>query len=129
MVYSIDNNSKTRGIYVNRFSTFKKVIRVTAYLSCFFKLSLLSAPLTATKLDKALQCLIFFEQHKCFGHESNKSKVLLSLNPFVDSNKLVRVRECLTNSSLTFKARHRIILPASCCEFADSSHLYDIFPW
>lgn len=70
--------------------------------------------------ELALQILCRYVQHQHFNQEihelmrtgviSNTSKIL-SLNPFLDQNGLLRVGGRLKNSDIAYEAKHPILLP------------------
>jgi len=90
---------------INRFSTFRRLIRVIATCLRFANLCRKkevdpSSPLTVEELEYAKQCLIKMEQLSAFGSEIEslrkniaiaKSSKLKHLNPFQDQNGLLRI--------------------------------------
>jgi hypothetical protein len=108
-----------------RFSTWKKLQRVTAYClrfihNCRHKNSPFHGVLSPFELREATLMCVKCAQTDCFMKEitalaergtlSNKSS-LLSLNPFIDGKQLLRVGGRLENSDLTFDQQHPLILP------------------
>lgn len=110
-----------------KYSSYRTLLHVTAYILRFktnTSLPLESrnlADLTINELDQALYALIRVVQITSFSIEvktlkslkslSSKS-TLLSLNPFLDKDGLLRVGGRLTNSQIEYSAKHPIILPA-----------------
>ncbi|XP_045453765.1 uncharacterized protein LOC123663070 [Melitaea cinxia] len=109
-----------------RFSTLRKLIRTIVYLRRYFKWLhsslkiVFPSYLTSLELNKALEkCIIYF-QKKFFACEiesiikiksvTKKSK-LVSLNPFIDSNGLLRVGGRLQNAELSDDMKHPILIP------------------
>jgi len=112
----------------SKFSTLTKLQRVTAYVLRFFKNTSINKEnrslgcLTVDELNESLNCLIKLAQHFMFSDEiyslksnkliSSKSK-LLSLNPFLDSDGILRVGGRLNKSNIPFSQKHPIILDKS----------------
>lgn len=76
--------------------------------------------LTVTELNEASFLLIRLAQREAFGNEVSsleKSKpichacTILSLNPIIDNNGILRVGGRLSNGKLEFDQKHQIILP------------------
>lgn len=112
--------------FIDKYSSLKKLIRITAY--CIrFKNNCLSSKntrqcgqLTLIELDNALDVLVKFVQSQNFFkeiHSLNKNKSLhpkstiLSLNPFIDKNGLLRVGGRLAQSTFSFDKKHPMLLP------------------
>ena len=114
--------------HINRFSSLTRLIRVTAWCvrfihncrkKCSAQLNLVS-PLMASELIYAHNIVIRLVQQKHFPDEltalkcdkpvSRKSK-LLSLNPFLDSDGVIRVGGRLQHATMDDYAKHPIILP------------------
>ncbi|UYV74036.1 hypothetical protein LAZ67_11001902 [Cordylochernes scorpioides] len=109
-----------------KFSTFRKLSRVTAWLLRFIHNARHSSDkikhteLSSNELDNSIRTLIQIIQSSEFKTEIqcfNQSKVLptnsklLSLNPFIDSSGILRVGGRLRKSNLQFNEKHPIILP------------------
>ncbi|XP_050303785.1 uncharacterized protein LOC126741423 [Anthonomus grandis grandis] len=108
-----------------RFSSFIKLLRVFAYILRFKdrvlnKVTQSSIELTVTELTESQQKLIKLAQSESFpeeisrlniGKTLNKNSKILSLRPFLDQHKIVRVGGRLSKSEITFNQRHPIILP------------------
>lgn len=110
-----------------RFSSFTKLQRVVAYCQRFLrnsKLSIISrsiGPLSVDELNVALKTLIRLVQENAFATDfhnlkksnsvSNNSK-LLSLNPFIDQDNIIRVGGRLQNSNFTYSKKFPIVLPS-----------------
>ncbi|UYV70904.1 hypothetical protein LAZ67_8001068 [Cordylochernes scorpioides] len=112
--------------FIFKFSTFRKLSRVTAWLLRFIHNARHSSDkikhkeLSSNELDNSILTLIQIIQSSEFKTEiqcCNQSKVLpsnskpLSLNPFIDSSGILRVGGRLRKSNLQFNEKHPIILP------------------
>ncbi|UYV80693.1 hypothetical protein LAZ67_19001416, partial [Cordylochernes scorpioides] len=112
--------------FIFKFSTFRKLSRVTAWLLRFIHNARHSSDkikhkeLSSNELDNSIRTLIQIIQSSEFKTEiqcCNQSKVLpsnskpLSLNPFIDSSGILRVGGRLRKSNLQFNEKHPIILP------------------
>lgn len=110
-------------IILQRFSSFNKLLRTTALiqlLACKARHETVNSHLSVQQLTNARNCWTRIVQQQELSMEygalaknisiSNKSK-LLSLNPFLDTNMLMRVRGRLENSNLTYDEKFPIILP------------------
>lgn len=107
-----------------RFSSFRRLIRVVAFCNRFVAISRDHKKnlkhLTVEELDRASVQIYILTQKAYFSEEiasilkngrvQNTSK-LLSLNPFMDNNGIIRVGGRLTNSHLAYDERHPIIVP------------------
>lgn len=108
-----------------RYGNLKRLQRIVAYIFRFKKRTLKqttfeTSSLSVNEMDYALTVLIRLSQMQCFASEinalnkgqnlSNNSK-LLSLNPFLDKDHILRVGGGLSNSDIEFKQKHPIILP------------------
>ncbi|UYV76911.1 K02A2.6-like, partial [Cordylochernes scorpioides] len=111
--------------FIFKFSTFRKLSRVTAWLLRFIHNARHSSDkikhteLSSNELDNSIRTLIQIIQSSEFKTEiqcCNQSKVLpsnsklLSLNPFIDSSGILRVGGRLRKSNLQFNEKHPIIL-------------------
>lgn len=110
---------------VNKYSSFVKLQRVTAYILRFKvncqtrKQDRLIGPLTPQELESATLALIYLVQHESFAEEikglersgsvSKKSKIL-ALNPFYDK-EIIRVGGRLKHSQFEFSKKHPALLP------------------
>lgn len=111
---------------LNRFSKFSKLRRVTAYICRFFnnarttKAKRIYNALSVKELNDATELWIKLVQkyefeaeyiqlssNKAISHKSNT----FSLNPFMDTNQIIRVGGRLKNSTLSEDVKHPIILP------------------
>lgn len=79
--------------------------------------------LTAAELQYALLHFIYTSQHNTFEHEINLIKhgkplsvnsKIISLNPMLDQNGILRVGGRLINANLTYEEKHPIILHHKC---------------
>ncbi|KAJ8962545.1 hypothetical protein NQ318_000937 [Aromia moschata] len=109
----------------NNFSCLHKLQRVFAYCLRFINNSRTTdkkqGPLSNFELENSLYTLVRLAQQESFSNDykkltENKSvdkkSNLLSLNPILDKNKLMRVGGRIQNSNCSFDKRHPIILPA-----------------
>lgn len=106
-------------------SKFTSLIRVIAYVKRFVRNANHSSArnkgtLTSLELRSSLQTIIRTVQstvfHLDYHNLTTKIKLhhrssLLSLNPFLDDDQLIRVGGRLQNSNMSFNAKHPIILP------------------
>ncbi|XP_060536764.1 uncharacterized protein LOC132708412 [Cylas formicarius] len=111
---------------IERFSTYRKLIRITAYVLRFgYNLrhkkarrfdTLLQCELdnAITKLCINIQHQVFQTEIKCLNSNQNipKGSKLLALSPFIDEIGLLRVGGRLKNSHLAFNHKHPIVLPS-----------------
>lgn len=113
---------------LQKFSSFRKLQRVTAYCLRFIDLVVTKSKtanveLSVQELQKSSEALIRLSQKSYFkkeiqdlsknGQVSNSSK-LLKLTPFLDEVQLVRVGGRLNHSLLTEGQKHPIVLSSSC---------------
>nr|XP_049702535.1 uncharacterized protein LOC126055847 [Helicoverpa armigera] len=113
-------------IEFEKYSNFNKLIRIYAYVqrfvhNCLNKNSRISGPLDVKELDKSLFTLVRLSQLDSYSDEIKlisdkktlncKSK-LLSLNPFLDDNNILRVGGRLQNSEFDYDKKHPMILDA-----------------
>ncbi|XP_030763068.1 uncharacterized protein LOC115887734 [Sitophilus oryzae] len=113
---------------MTRFSSFKRLQRVVAWCLRFMsnckkpKTTRIFEPLSAIELDQATKYLVIVSQRESFGQELTllaKNKPLqrgtriLSLNPFIDRDCVLRVGGRLQESSATFDKKHPAILSGS----------------
>lgn len=106
-----------------RFSSLTKLKKVTALCIRFInncRKHNKQGPITVDELENATTILIRMAQMHAFPNEitqlsaskhiSTKSK-LLSLNPFIDKDGLLRVGGRIRNANISFNQKHPIILP------------------
>lgn len=113
--------------FIVRFSNFKKLLRVTSYIMRFFHSitkipsdrTYISQPISANECQDALNRLIRYSQNLTFkddikqlqhNKQVSKSSRLCRLNPFIDSDGILRVGGRLTNAKISFDNQHQIIL-------------------
>lgn len=98
----------------NRFSSWNKLIRITAYCCRFLSLNRSSElALSAKEVEAARMVWLRLVQRHEFGDISNGNVLkgrLNRLRPFVDDNGLLRVGGRLNNANLTYDEQHPIIL-------------------
>ncbi|UYV85166.1 hypothetical protein LAZ67_X004794 [Cordylochernes scorpioides] len=105
--------------FIERYSTMTKLIRITAWCWRFYYNCLLfdpirqKVPLTTRELTKAIQVLVKSIQQVEFFTEIKllKSNKLTSLNPFLDTQGLLRVGGRLKYSYLNENQKFPLLLP------------------
>lgn len=109
----------------NKFSSFTKLLHVTAYCLRFKTIVLKknnyeSLSLNPDELEYSLKCLIRLAQSEVFTEEFQflkkkkplkHSSKILCLNPFLDHDNILRVGGRLKNSHLEYNQKHPMILP------------------
>lgn len=109
----------------NLYSSYNKLIRITAFLQRFiWNLHwfgpYLNGPLEYFELKQALMTLIRLAQREHFSNEIrklekkeniDKNSRLISLSPFLDEHQIIRVGGRLQNSNLSFEQKYPIVLP------------------
>ncbi|KAJ0169350.1 hypothetical protein K1T71_015234 [Dendrolimus kikuchii] len=123
-VGSVDDCKDLSLVNFDQFSNYKRLLRMFAYVrrfiyNCRHKNNKLSGPLITEECNKALTSLIRFSQLESFKDEiqllsngaslCNKSN-LLSLNPFLDHDGVLRVGGRMKNSPYNFNKKHPVIL-------------------
>ena len=119
--------TKTQNVFLfERFSTLTKLQRVTSWCLRFISncrkshFDRQTGPISTAELNSTLMRLIKSSQEQCFATELQKLKMaslqpfksnILSLNPFLDSNNLIRVGGRIRASNFSFDKKHPIILP------------------
>ncbi|KAJ8708921.1 hypothetical protein PYW07_013525 [Mythimna separata] len=108
---------------LEKYSDIEKITRIMAYVLRFINICKAQhcksvKKLSPKELDSALQTIIRVDQGKHFESEikclqagNSVKSSLSSLNPFLDSCKLLRVGGRLQNADLPFAEMHPIILP------------------
>ncbi|GFX91464.1 integrase catalytic domain-containing protein [Trichonephila clavipes] len=124
---STDCVSSILSTLLRKSNSYMKIVRIFSYVIRFSnnvnkrKLTL-SGPLSATDIDQAETKLIRIVQEQVFLAEikSLQSKGVVSpnsklrnLNPFIDSDRLLRVGGWLSNSDLPYVNKHPAILPGN----------------
>nr|XP_022918410.1 uncharacterized protein LOC111427476 [Onthophagus taurus] len=118
----IATENKVENDLFNKFSNFRKLRRVTAYVLRFIhnarkRDNRRTCSLTANELKDTENILLRLAQQEVYDDEiklikkNETSKKLLLLKPFIDDNGLLRVGGRLKNSLLPFENKHQIILP------------------
>lgn len=111
---------------LERFSDYDKLLRVTAYMQKFLKgitRKIVNKRISVSDLKEARKLWVqviqkqeFALEIKALGDGENlptKSR-LLSLNPFLDADNILRVGGRLKQSLLNYNQKHPIILPQKC---------------
>lgn len=107
-----------------RFSNFIRLKRVTAFcmrfsFNCKHNQNRRVGPLTTDELHYSLQCLLKAAQRQCFSNEiyelngktqATSKKNLLGLNPFLDSQGILRVGGRLQLSKFDYSKKHPVLL-------------------
>ncbi|XP_043521509.1 uncharacterized protein LOC122534691 [Frieseomelitta varia] len=106
---------------LRRYSNFDKFTRIIAY--CLrFRSPRPKGPLQPAELERAIKIIVKWLQEETFQRElcelrknckiHNKSK-LLTLNPFLDSDGIIRIGGRLVQANQSYHATHPIVLPKS----------------
>ncbi|XP_055605504.1 uncharacterized protein LOC129753684 [Uranotaenia lowii] len=126
---------------LERFSTYTKTLRITAYCLRFVyntkKQNIVKrvGTLALQELREAEILLIQFSQERAFKLErelllNNKaiprSSPLLTLNPVIDRDGIIRVGGRIQAARVTFDQKHPIILPAKCVLSKQIAKLYHL---
>lgn len=120
---------KPNNDFVERYSSLTRLVRVTAYVLRFIRntrcrsASTSSRWLSTSELNDALLRCVFITQTIEFSEEMKQlqstkplkiSHRYAKLSPFVDKDGLLRVGGRLQHSSLSFTAKHPLLLPKKC---------------
>ncbi|XP_072389396.1 uncharacterized protein [Diabrotica undecimpunctata] len=111
---------------IYKISSLTKLQRIVAYILRFCKNSRLTMPertftnLTCEEIACSLICLIRIVQNQSFsddfthlkkhGKVDHKSK-LLTLNPFLDQDDIIRVGGRIHNADISYERKHPIVIP------------------
>lgn len=116
---------------IDKFSSFTKLVRTVSWCLRFAHNALksrlikgnqnkINGTLSSEELQRALNALIKSVQSQSFNNdllklEKNKpcSTGMIRLKPFLDDNGLIRVGGRLVHSSLSYSAKHPLVLPHS----------------
>ncbi|XP_037827797.1 uncharacterized protein LOC119615892 [Lucilia sericata] len=117
---------------INSFTMYHRALRVIAYVYRFCnlaskKVANCAETLTQNELNNSKAVLIRLTQRAYYAEEYedlsksiaiSKKSSLITLNPFLDSNGLLRVNGRLVNSSMSYDERFPIIIPykSNLCE-------------
>lgn len=125
MVFHIEQNVGADEEFFIRFSTLRRLVRASAYLRRYFiwlrsKDTTFTTYLSSEELNVALKRCIIYYQKKFFindidslnhsGSVAKKSK-LVTLNPFLDSDGVLRIGGRLQNADLSNDGKHPILVP------------------
>ncbi|XP_070139213.1 uncharacterized protein [Drosophila bipectinata] len=115
--------------FVESFSSYSRLVFSTAFINRFIhntrckREARLSGPINVKEFSKAMYTLVRVVQQEAFSHELSKlrankslskSNKLSQLSPFIDAQRILRVRGILRNAlQLTTQQRTPIILPKS----------------
>lgn len=117
--------SSDAGNWLNRYSSFSRTVRVTAWILRFQQLALKRPPLINGGLSvielvnsrnvaiRLLQQQEFAEEYKCLQKNLPlpRSSRISALNPYIDAAQLIRVGGRLRHSLMPHDAKHPILLP------------------
>lgn len=103
-------------------NSFAKILRIIAYCQRFVDIKIrkmeLNGILSPDELNRAMNCVIkiiqrgtFFKEIKTLEKEGRIEGRLSSLNPFIDSDGILRVGGRLDKSNLTYNQKHPMLLP------------------
>lgn len=106
---------------LNRWSKNTKIIRVVAYILRWrYKKANKSYPISVDEMQQAEDTIIkmiqkehFSGEYECLNtnQQLQKKSPLKSLGPFLDEQKVMRVRGRLENSMMMYEQKHPAILP------------------
>ena len=125
---------KVNSFDLTRFSSFSRLICSIAFVLRFIHntrsrsrtrrvLASAFVPLNAEELSLAERAAIFITQQTAYadicarlsgGLQLKKKSPLLSINPFFDEQRLLRVGGHIRNADLPYEKKHPVILPANC---------------
>ncbi|KAG5868466.1 hypothetical protein JTB14_035357 [Gonioctena quinquepunctata] len=120
------SNESTDPLFnLEKFSSFQKILRVTAYIKIFIynsrNLNKIKT-LTANEMNEAEIYWIKYIQRTVYNSEIDslekkelidKSSGILKLSPFLDDTHILRLGGRLQEADLPFEMRHSIIIPKS----------------
>ena len=113
---------------VERFSSFDKMVRVVAYVRRFLNNKIIdpnnkiTGSLSHDEIEIAKKRVLLSQQKITFpdeysklsnGKAISKNSPLFTMDPYIDSDGLIRVRGRLEKSQISFESKHPIILPKS----------------
>lgn len=119
-------NEKASSVFdFSRCSDFTKVMNIVAWVrrfihNCKPNGTKHSGPLTYEELSKAKDYILICVQKESYEKERNalsqgkplpRNSFLRELNPFLDSNGLLRIKGRLQHSDLSYDSKHPIIIP------------------
>ena len=122
----ININESILSELINRYSSYTKLLRISAYCLRFLyninkKNVRIYGPLSTQEIQQALHSLIEVVQKEYFNDEIitlmkkrqlPRKGALISLNPFIDSEGLLRVGGRLSRSHLDYDQKHQLVLPS-----------------
>ncbi|CAI6376681.1 unnamed protein product [Macrosiphum euphorbiae] len=106
--------------WLHKYSSFEKLIRIAAFCLRFKTKLSKSKFITIAEYRYASKAILKVVQREQYGneikdikngHQVKKTSTLRHLDPFLDSDGLLRVKRRLENSLLSYNQRHPIILP------------------
>ena len=122
-VISLSTNLLFHQSIFDRFSSLSKLINVIAYCLRFISTCKTHkrtiGELTKTERTMSLKILIKLSQQQAFESELNQlrkdkiistSSSILSLNPFIDNDGLIRVEGQLNNVNINYDQKHQVLL-------------------
>lgn len=113
---------------IEKYSSLRKLIKTTALIFRFYdnmrnkkeRLPVHHGEITISELNRANNRLIKLVQHEVYAkdiecleknHEISKKSPLLTLSPFLDKDKILRLGGRLSKAPLSMNQKHPIILP------------------
>jgi len=105
---------------LTKFSSYSKLLRVTAYCLRFRRVVTPAGPLSAGEINESETQILKLLQSSEFSAEiktlqiggSLKRSRIANLNPFLDENQLIRVGGRLQRARMSFTQKHPILLPS-----------------
>ena len=113
--------SESETCMLKRFSSYEKLLRISSYGLRFLKINKkFRGPISCDELEntekhiiKYVQSLIYHKEISVLQKNKSLKKCrILSLNPFLDDQGILRVGVRLKNSKLSYNQRHPILLPS-----------------
>ena len=123
---SMVSHPQTSEVEVERWSSFKKALRIVAWIGRYVHNSQLpgshrqKGDLSYDEISRAKVNLFMSVQNKCYETEIKvlqqgklipKTSSLVKLNPFIGKDGLLRIKGRLQESDLTYDEKHPILLP------------------
>jgi len=105
---------------LTKFSSYSKLLRITAYCLRFRRVVTLTGPLSAEEINESEARILKILQSSEFSTEiktlqtggSLKRSRIANLSPFLDENHLIRVGGRLQRARMSFTQKHPILLPS-----------------
>ncbi len=137
LVANLHDSEDFEHSFMKRFSDFSHLLRIHAYILCYFQnLKTLASSTSSNKLNKTVRpfCLTSDDLKRSFdslirktqklyypkdylhlieGKPISKNSILKSHNPFLDPNKIIRLATRLSNAPFLYDKRNPVVLPAN----------------